>query len=257
MEFTGERLVIEEKNEHQTLYEEHIARYEYALQFIKFEDRVLDMACGTGYGSALIVGRKEKVEVWGGDISQAAIESARQNYSAESRLHFQVIDAQQILPFEDNWFDVVISFETIEHLKNYRQFVQEIKRVLKPGGKFILSTPNKRATKQLAIKNPFHIKEFDLGELKQLLAGFGKVKFYGQRPLTKMSFGQKVLQQLYIFYRSCKCLHWLDKIISQDIKQKTSQVLDAVEESYKVEPLEIGKEYLFLVAVGEKGDKKF
>lgn len=253
MEFTGERLVVEGRDEYQDLYEEHIARYEFALQFIKSGDKVLDIACGTGYGSALIVEQKEGVEVWAGDISQAAIESAKQSYTNQAQLHFQVMDAQGRLPFTNNWFDVVISFETIEHLKNCKLFLDELKRVLKQGGKLVLSTPNRRATKRLAIKNPFHIKEFELKELKQLLSGWVKVEFYGQRPLSKMSWWQKFLQQLYVIYRSCKWLHWLERVVNRKIKQKTSQAIKAVADDYKVVPLESGKDYLYLVVVGEKG----
>ena len=159
------------------------------------------------------------------------------------------------LPFEDDFFDVVVSFETIEHIIDYDKFVLEIKRVLKPGGQLILSTPNRLATKILAIKNPYHIKEFSPDELKTALKTFGKIKFYGQRPLSRRSLKQKCCQQLYLFYRACSCLHWLDKLVSPKVKQRSGRNINVVEEDFQVKSLARDKEYLFLVVMAVKALK--
>ncbi len=253
MEFTGERLLQAGEGAKLSLYEEHVARYKFAATRLNDGELILDIACGSGYGTYLL-SRAKQVEVWGGDIDKTTIQNARDDYERMSagKIHFQLINAEAGLPFEDNFFDKVVSFETIEHLENYKKFIKEIERILKPGGKLILSTPNRTATEQLAIDNPFHIKEFNLKELKEALQNFKKLDFYGQRPITKMNLLQKVWQRLYIFYRSCGWLHWLEKIISPELRQKSSRLIEAVEENYQIEPLKNSKEYLYLVVVGEK-----
>ncbi len=97
---------------------------------------------GAGYGSSYL-GRKGAKTVVGGDVSRDAIEYAKAHYTRDG-LSFECLDATE-LPLTAECFDAVVSFETIEHLRDYRKFLSEVKSVLSSGGLFLVSTPNKRA----------------------------------------------------------------------------------------------------------------
>ena len=88
------------------------------------------------------------------------------------------------LPLQDASIDLVVSFETIEHVPDAAALVVEIRRVLKPGGRLVLSTPNRAfGPPARHTDNPFHIREFTADELRDLLrASFEQVQLYGQRP---------------------------------------------------------------------------
>ena len=101
---------------------------------------VLDVGCGSGCGTHQFALKGAQLVV-GGDISGEAIEYANTRYH-DDRAYFILLDAQE-LPFPDNSFDTIIAFEVIEHLKRYEHFLSECNRVLRDGGKFISSTPNK------------------------------------------------------------------------------------------------------------------
>jgi len=169
-----------------------VNRYVWAAPFVKGK-ATLDIGCGSGYGSSYLVGKGAK-EVIGGDISGEAIEYAQAHYKKDG-LHFLRLDAQR-LPFSDNSFDVVVSFEVIEHVARYKDFVSECRRVLKDNGVFICSTPNKEAAsphreKPLA---RYHAKEFYIEELRQLLGKhFQEVSFYGMDPQSQ---GNKIAYRL-------------------------------------------------------------
>ncbi len=119
--------------------------------------------------------------VVGGDISQTSIEYAKTHY-AQHGLHFCLLNAHR-LPFNDESFDVVVSIETIEHLEKPMQFLSECYRVLKPGGEFVCSTPNKKMASPYTRKplEPSHVKEFDIDELRSLAEEhFPSVTIVGQ-----------------------------------------------------------------------------
>lgn len=149
---------------------QHIARYEWALAFVEGRN-VVEAACGTGYGSEMILkGGARRVDCF--DVSEEAINAARKRYKAKE-LHFETADVTQ-LPVADDSYDVFVSLETIEHVDDDRGFVTEVRRVLKPGGKFICSTPNRALTNPgTSINdrpfNPFHVREYTLNELESLL----------------------------------------------------------------------------------------
>lgn len=175
---TGERLVIEEYPSH--IVEEHLARYRYASTFVSGK-QVLDIACGTGYGTRLL---KEAgaISVCGMDISLDAVTYAHDKYSCPGVM-FKQGDCASV-PFENGKFDVVVSFETLEHIKNYKIFISEMGRILKDDGVFIVSTPNKAISSpdRETPYNPFHVKEFHLKELITLLGTtFEEVSVKGQK----------------------------------------------------------------------------
>ena len=242
MRYTGERLIIGDKecDEDSDIYQEHIERYKFAAEFV--QGRVLDIACGSGYGSKMLADRAE--EVWGGDISEEAIKIAKEKYSGEN-VHFRLMDASE-LPFDNNYFDLVVSFETIEHLKDSEKFVAEIKRVLKPGGRLILSTPDKRVTKKLGVENKFHVKEFGKKELADILKNDFKLEFFGQRPVKKVS----KLLLIYKIYKKIKLLNFLDKIISRRVKEKIGKEMESLEHDFKVGEIKRGEEYLYIIVIG-------
>jgi ubiquinone/menaquinone biosynthesis C-methylase UbiE len=178
MEFTGERVVPGKTP--QTIYDEHIYRYIFAAGLT--EDKVvLDVACGTGYGTGYMM-EKGAGEVVGVDISVAAVDYARERFGKNNRASFVCADAIG-LPFGDNTFDVVVSFETIEHMRQYRKFLAECCRVLKEDGLLVCSTPNRRIFSPNLAKplNTFHVKEFWPEEFYRLLRRyFAHITLYGQ-----------------------------------------------------------------------------
>lgn len=178
MEFTGERVVPGKTP--QTIYDEHIYRYIFATSLTK-NKVVLDVACGTGYGVSYMA-EKGAREVIGVDISAIAANYARERFSKDNGASFICANAIK-LPFVDNVFDVVVSFETIEHIRQYRKFLEECRRVLKENGLLICSTPNRRIFSPNLAKpvNTFHIKEFWPEEFYRLLRRyFAHITFYGQ-----------------------------------------------------------------------------
>ncbi len=176
MEFTGERLVLGQVDVELEI--EHLNRYYFAKQFVQ-EKAVLDAACGTGYGTAILA--QKASDVTGIDISKEAIEYARKTYSDEN-IRF-VEGSVTELPFDRNSFDTVISFETIEHIGEAEQkaFLKEIKRVLKENGVLVISSPNRSVYNQRG-ENHFHVKELDYEEFDILLKSkFRFVKFFSQK----------------------------------------------------------------------------
>jgi SAM-dependent methyltransferase len=163
LEFTGERFTPECERE---IWYEHFHRYVLAARWCK-NARTLDAACGEGYGAALLAGSAASVE--GVDISEQAIAHARQRYGHQAGLGFHLADCTH-LPFEDNEFDRVVSFETLEHLEEQDQLLAEFRRVLKPEGCLILSSPDKATyTDGQSGANEFHIKELYREELDELI----------------------------------------------------------------------------------------
>jgi SAM-dependent methyltransferase len=162
---------------------QHVERYRWAAQYVAGL-RVADAACGTGYGSAMLV-RAGAGRVDGFDISPEAVaEASRVCRSPSAR--FRVASALN-LPAADATYDVYISFETIEHLDDDEAFLAEAVRVLRPGGLMLLSTPNRRVLDPgTSIHdrpfNRYHVREYAREELEsKLRSRFASVEWYGQR----------------------------------------------------------------------------
>lgn len=174
-----------ERQEHTTVspwWGEHVHRYDAAAAYIRGSDAVmLDIACGNGFGTALLAEHTSRT-VTGGDISEEAIAACRDYYKTNGKVDFRVMDATQ-LPFSDGHFDLLVSFETIEHTTAYREMAAELARVLAQNGTLVISTPNILVNSPTGIvTNPYHTQEFTYEELKDILeAQFGNVIIYGQR----------------------------------------------------------------------------
>ena len=163
MTFTGERVIPGEVDA--DLFNEHWARYLFAQQFAAGK-QVLDAACGSGYGSALLA--DSAAHVTGVDVAVDAVEYARRHYGSQKALFTQA-DCLG-LPFASGRFDLVVAFEIIEHLHDADGFLGELKRVLSPSGLALISTPNRLYyTEDRGTVNPFHEREFSYSEFAELM----------------------------------------------------------------------------------------
>ena len=178
LEFTGERFTPECVRE---IWYEHFHRYAFAQSFAKGK-RVLDAACGEGYGSRLLADSAESV--LGLDLSGAAIAHARRRYADRTNLRFEQGDCTA-LTLRDASFDLIVSFETLEHVAAQEALIAGFARVLAPDGILIISSPDKRTYSHVSgFRNEFHVRELYRDELLALLRPhFPQVSLYGQKLL--------------------------------------------------------------------------
>ena len=184
-EFTGERVVPGQVND--DLWSEHVARYAFARRYADGK-RVLDAGCGTGYGSAELA--LSAAAVTGVDISAEAIEYASASYPIPG-LRFLKSSCTPI-PLPPESFDLVVAFEVIEHLTDYRALIDEAARVMTREGLFIVSSPNKSyygETRAATGPNPFHEHEFEAGEfVRELKRVFSNVRLLLQNRVESFAF---------------------------------------------------------------------
>ncbi|MBK9215041.1 MAG: class I SAM-dependent methyltransferase [Chloracidobacterium sp.] len=156
---------------------EHAARYMYALPFVEGK-RVLDIACGTGYGIAIL--RENAAHVTGVDVDGEAARAALTECGGNAGV---LLGNGIGLPFADTAFEVATSFETLEHLNERAAFLAELHRILVPGGRLLLSTPNANYSQPVdgVPANPFHVHEYTPDELRDELAEHFEIEsFLGQ-----------------------------------------------------------------------------
>ncbi len=179
IDFTGERFVPTENGE---IRYEHMHRYAWAAGLCGGKD-VLDIASGEGYGSTLLAGCARSVV--GVDISAAAVAHALQKYAATTNLRFEQGSVTAI-PLASASVDVVVSFETVEHLTEQSQMLAELKRVLRPDGLLVISSPNRKVySDDRNYTNEFHVKELYFHEFDALLRQqFDSIAYLGQRLTT-------------------------------------------------------------------------
>ncbi|MFW5816853.1 MAG: class I SAM-dependent methyltransferase [Wenzhouxiangella sp.] len=177
LEFTGERFTPECVRE---MAYEHWHRYAFAASLVA-DKVVLDAACGEGYGSHLLSASARHVT--GIDIDPGAVGHARKRYASD-RLLFACASCLD-LPLADNSVDVVVSFETLEHLAEHDALMVEFRRVLRPDGFLLMSSPDRKTySDETGYDNPFHVRELYRDQFEQLLgAHFPAFSLYGQKLL--------------------------------------------------------------------------
>lgn len=170
LEPTGERVIEEAYHRSRgafVIYALHAASYSFAEPYCDGE-RVIDLGCGSGYGTARVA--KFARAAVGVDISAEAVAFAKQRYKS-SNLSFKRIDPDARLPFDDGEFDVALSFQVIEHVTDDERYIQEAFRILRPGGVFILITPDRRNRLFPGQKpwNRWHLREYSMQTLAKLV----------------------------------------------------------------------------------------
>ena len=174
MDNTGERM-LPEASDGATFWE-HIHRYRLAVRQVRGKE-VLDIACGEGYGTAALRSASGQA-VLGVDISEEACAHAAAKYGVATR-----VGSALEIPCESRSRDVVVSFETIEHLTDPARFISEIRRVLRPDGSLIVSTPDRDVYREMTPANAHHLSELTAVEFTRLLrANFRAVDLFVQRP---------------------------------------------------------------------------
>jgi SAM-dependent methyltransferase len=170
----------------------HLKRYVFARPYVQDKD-VLDAACGVGYGTAYLAEPASRVV--GVDIDAGTLSYAQHRYGAPNVEFLQMDVTELDMPAAS--FDVVVSFETLEHVRDAPAAVGEAARVLREGGIYIVSTPRVTETTSNP-ENPFHATEYSPEDFADLLAGsFADVELYGQRRLETRRHG--MLRRLDIF----------------------------------------------------------
>jgi 2-polyprenyl-3-methyl-5-hydroxy-6-metoxy-1,4-benzoquinol methylase len=159
-----ERLILSKEDFGDIVRNEHLARYRFAAQFVGGK-KVLDIACGSGYGSKFLA-ESGASEVVGFDCDAEIVAENQKNNSLKNLIYKEgsAID----IPVGEKEFDIAVSFETIEHLKaeDQEKFVSELKRAVSDEGLVLISTPNLVISNN---KNPYHIKELDREDFESIL----------------------------------------------------------------------------------------
>ena len=168
IEFTGERVIPGQVDP--DLWAEHVSRYAFAVRWASGA-RVLDLGCGAGYGTAELAGRARSAI--GIDLAPAAVSHSKSAYPLPN-ISF-VPASVTAVPFRAGSFDLITAFEVIEHLDDWRALLSEGRRLLRPNGIFLVSTPNKEYytdSRGASGPNPFHTHEFEFDEFRSVLGEF-------------------------------------------------------------------------------------
>lgn len=160
MEFTGERVIPGQTDP--DLLNEHVARYRFAEALVGGR-RAVDVGCGVGYGSQILAAKAERVFAL--DFAPAAVAQGRDGFDADN-IRWLAGDGSR-MPLRDDSVDVIVAFEVIEHLEDWKGFLAETRRVLHSDGQLLVSTPNRPYYEESRTEpNPFHVHEFDYAEFK-------------------------------------------------------------------------------------------
>ncbi|WP_199614134.1 class I SAM-dependent methyltransferase [Paenibacillus alkalitolerans] len=183
LEWTGERIIPKLMKPANGMLLEHLARYYFATPYVN--GRVLDIACGTGYGSHMVAKerKREVTEIVAVDIDEETIQYANREYNHQKVTYVQgdAVDAR--LPDKLGTFDTILSFETIEHVADEQTFMNNVYRMLRPGGALVLSSPFGRG-RGMPTSEPYHYYQMTPEEFEGLFDRFADVDIYYQRGVT-------------------------------------------------------------------------
>jgi len=217
---------------------DHIDRYHFAKRFI-FKSNIktlLDCACGMGYGTKMLACSEGVKKIVGIDIDKDSITYAK-NENFAPNIEFIRGD---ILEFESlSKFDCVISFETIEHIKEDRLFIQKVNKLLSKRGYLILSTPNGRVTNPTRgePRNIYHVREYLPHELFGLVSPYFDIcDVYGQYPKRPLANFMNFLMSFSPFIKfmiKIRVIFGLNSLFKKTLKSVYKDRLSVMKDSYK------------------------
>ena len=242
---SGERIYPEEIKtpEEYLIYLKEVFIYTWCKEKISQGDCCLDAGCGEGYGTKLLSSAVKKIT--GIDIDKKIIRKASKKY-AGNNCAYQLYDGKTI-PFADNYFDVIVSFHAIEHIKNDIGFIDEMYRALKDNGRLIITTPNKtiRLPGNMPSWNVFHIREYTPDELKRLLTkrfkevailGIGAVSEVKKLEEERIRNNLKIASYDFLNLRRAfpaRLVSFFIKMFRSIKNQKKNHALEALDKRYK------------------------
>ncbi|MFT9497915.1 class I SAM-dependent methyltransferase [Anaerosolibacter sp.] len=178
MQYTGERIIPKVMNPKSGLLLEHLFRYRFARKFCR--GRVLDIACGVGYGSEILFKKNPAItEYVGIDHCQESIDYGNKHYKNYKTSYFADDALNKNLHTLYGRFDTIISFETIEHFNGDVKFIQNLYNLLKSNGTLIISTPFGKGKDQ-PCSNPYHVFQYTEDEFMDILNPFSSITMYHQ-----------------------------------------------------------------------------
>jgi 2-polyprenyl-3-methyl-5-hydroxy-6-metoxy-1,4-benzoquinol methylase len=232
---TGERMIPPTNNEISFVFARHQFAYQHARQLVEGK-AVIDVGCGTGYGCKILAQKAQHVH--GIDYNADAIAYCRKFYGAPNISYFQMEAASlEFAPM----FDVGVSFQVIEHMVDAGGFIERMKRIVKPMGMILISTPNVRTPSAQGGKNPFHFTEMNYDQFYQLLGA----KFSSFEVLGITYASRNILRHLL---QTLPFYHW-GKILKRKskIKKLADGVLDLT--AFKIINSNVANEAMDLLAV--------
>lgn len=176
---------------------DHRGRYLFATKYLKDDMTVLDAACGIGYGTFIMANCRESIFVKGIDLSREAVRFANRFYRMNNN-EFEVADC---ILFNKGKYDLVTSFETIEHVDNDYLFISNVYGMLSDGGVFIGSTPNESVMPFNETQFPFHLKHYMHYEIDEMLrkVGFESIEYFSQTSMLDESVEKNIDGKFLIF----------------------------------------------------------
>lgn len=226
---TLERIAPQEINEEdvfaQRTLQLHLQRYHFAKRHL-VPGRILDMACGTGYGTDVLAAAPGVTIVTGVDIDEDAINYAKKTYRNNKIAFFQ----KDFFSFlDDKLFDTIVSLETIEHINNPTRGIQHLLSLLKPGGRLIISAP---VTPSMD-GNPYHLSDFSNRSFKnffkypslKIIEELIQIQPYklkdilGSKKINRLKKNERSLLQFY-FRHPGKFFKRIQSLISDGLNNK-------------------------------------
>lgn len=232
--------------------------YEFAKPLIQGK-KVLDVGCGLAYGTALMAGSASTIT--GIDYDAVTVEANKKSYGKIVNLDFKQAVIPP-LPFEDNSFDIITAFQFIEHIKPRKEFIKECLRVLRPGGSFLVTTPN---VKMSLARNPFHVHEYTFDEMRDEVSSvtnnFELCGLNGNERVNKYYFENgKFVRMILRFdiFKMHKWLpsawlsapyNWITSLMRNKLKEKVDQTTDITTKDFAIQKDDLDKCWdIYLIA---------